>query len=253
MLSTNFSSTHSIGLLLLPLALLACDDPLPTGADDHADATEDLRVDLTLTPDHVHIYSDVTFTAAVTDHHGDSVTNFDQIFVEYREATATEWNQIELTQDGSVYTATQSFASSGDYDVRVTGQRPNDAAPVVMHEMTDHLHAARAHAEAGGYSVEFEAFPAHIHGGDAGTMRFWVVDESGSSEQPVTGLSPEIHVTESDGTETIHAASAGSEQGSYEADHTFQNAEDATVALHFTGSGGGDAEAAFTIHIAHAH
>lgn len=253
MQSTRHSATSFIGLLLLPLAVLACDDPLPTGADDHADATEDLQVDLTLTPDHVHIYSDVTFTAAVTDHHGDPVTSFEQIFVEYREAAATEWNQIELAQDGSVYTAAHSFTSSGDYDIRVTGQRPEDSAPVVMHEMADHLHAARAHTEAGGYSVEFEAFPAHIHAEDTGTMRFWVVDEGGSSDQPVTGLSPEIHVTESNGTETIHAASAGSDQGSYEADHTFQNAEDATVALHFTGSGGGDAEAAFTIHISHAH
>lgn len=251
--SPRHSPTSLLGLLLLPLVVVACDDPLPTGADDHGDATEDLQVDLTLSPDHVHIYSDVTLTAAVSDHHGDPVTDFDEIFVEYREAAATEWNQIELTQDGSVYTATHSFTSSGDYDIRVTGQRPDDSAPVVMHEMADHLHAARAHTEAGGYSVEFEAFPGHIHAGDTGTLRFWVVDESGGSDQPVTGLTPDIHVTESDGSETTHAASAGSDEGSYEADHAFQNAEDASVALHFTGSGGGDAEAAFTIHISHAH
>jgi len=240
-------------VLLLPVVLAACDDPLPTGADDHGDATADLQVDLTLTPDHVHIYSDVTVTVAVTDHHGDAVTNFDQIHMEYQEVAATEWSQVELTREGDAYTATHSFSSSGDYEVRVTGQRPADSQPVVMHEMNDHMHAARAHAEAGGYSVEFEAFPAHIHQGEAGTLRFWVIDESGGSDDPVTGLDPDIHVTESDQSEMTHPTSAGSDPGVYEADHTFQNADEATVALQFTGSGGESAEAAFTVHISHAH
>lgn len=249
---TRQRTTLLASLLLLPVVLTACDDPLPTGADDHEDATADLQVDLTLSPDHVHIYSDVTFTVAVTDHHGDPVTDFDQIHIEYREASDTEWSEIELTQDGDTFTGNHSFSSSGDYDVRVMGQRPEDASPVMMHEMSDHLHAARAHQTTGGYSVEFEAFPGHIHDGDTGTMRFWVIDESDGSDDPVTGLGPEIHVTESDASEFTHSATEA-DPGVYEADHTFQSAEDATVALHFTGSGGGSAEAEFTIHIAHAH
>lgn len=244
--------TRMAGVLLLSMALAACDDPLPTGADDQGDATADLQVDLTRTPDHVHIYSEVAFDVAVTDHHGDPVTNFDQIHVEYREAGAMEWSQIELSPDGDTFTGTHAFSSSGDYDVRVTGQRPEDTEPVVMHQMADPLHAGRAHAEAGGYSVEFEAFPAHIHAGDTGTMRFWVIDGSGGSDDPVTALSPEIHVTESNASESTHAATE-TDPGVYQADHAFQNAGDAMVALHFTVSDGGSAEAAFTIHVASAH
>lgn len=239
-------------VVLLLLAVPACDDPLPTGNDDHADATEDLQVDLTFSPDHVHIHSDITFTASVTDHHGEAITDFDQIHVEYREVGESDWQEIALTLDGSVYTGTHEFTTSGDYDLRVTGQRPEDSALVEIVQMADALHAVRAHASAGGYTVEFETFPGHVHEGDTATLRFWVMDESGGTEDPVTGLSPEIHVTESDQSESTHAATE-TDPGVYEADHTFQNAEDGVVGLHFTGSGGASAEAEFTIHVAHAH
>lgn len=246
--------SNAVALLVLPLVVLACDDPLPTGHDD-GDATEDLQVDLTLSPDHVHIYSDVTFTVAVTDHHDEAVTDFEHIHVEYKETTETEWSEVELTVDGDVYTATHSFGSSGEYDVRITGQRPQDSAPVVMHERVDPLHAARAHAEAGGYSVEFEAFPGHIHEGDTGTLSFWIIDESSGGEDPITSLSPEVHVTESGEAEETHAATETDPgtSGVYEANHAFSAAGEATVAIHFTGSGGGDAEASFTFEVSHAH
>lgn len=255
MQSIKRQCSHIAAILVLPLVFLACDDPLPTGVDDHGDATEDLTVSITLSPDHVHIYSEVTLTVQATDHHGEPVTDFDLIQVEYKEASETEWSQIELTQDGAAYTAVHAFGSSGDYDVRVTGQRPQDSAPVVMHEMADHLHASRAHAEAGGYSVEFETFPGHIHEGDPGTLRFWIIDESAGGEDPVTSLSPEIHVTESGEAEETRAATETDPgtSGVYEADHPFSAAGEATVAIHFTGSGGGQAEASFTFEVSHAH
>lgn len=237
---------------ILPVVVLGCDDPLPTGHDDHGDATQDLTVDLSYTPDHVHIYSDISFTVEATDHHGEPVTDFDLIQVEYKETSETEWSAIELTLDGSSYTGVHSFHSSGEYDLRVSGQRPDDSEPVVMDEAADPLHAVPAHATDGGYTVEFEAFPGHIHEGDTGTMRFWIIDESSGGEDPVTGKSPEIHVTESGEAEESHMATE-TDDGVYEAEHTFSAAGDAAVAIHFTGSGGGDSEASFTIEISHAH
>lgn len=246
---------YYISLVLLPLVALlpACsDDPLPT-ENDHEDATEDLNVDLTLSPDHVHIHSEVTFSATVTDHHGDPVTDFDSLRVERKATDSDTWRTTDLSLDGSSYVGTHTFVSSGDYDVRVAGKRPQDASAVVMYEMPDPVHAARAHADAGGYTVEFEAFPGHIHEGESGTMRFWVVEEDDSGDEtPVTGLTPEIHVTEADASESTHAATE-SDSGVYEADHDFGSPGDATVELHFTGSGGSDAEAPFTFEIFHAH
>lgn len=241
---------HYIPTLLLPLllSLPACsDDPLPTG-NGHEDATDELDVSLSLSPDHVHIYSQITFNVTVTDHHGEPVTDFDSLRVEWSATGESSWSSAELSLDGDSYTGTHTFTSSGDYEVRVVGKRPEDASSVTMYEMPDHLHASRAHTDAGGYSVEFEAFPGHIHEGESADLRFWV-DESDS---PVTGLTPEIHVTEADASEGSHSATESS-SGVYEASHTFGSAGDATVGLHFTGSGGSAAEAEFTIEISHAH
>lgn len=246
---------YYISALLLPLllSLPACsDDPLPTGSGhDDEDATEDLNVDLSVSPDHVHILSEVTFTATVTDHHGEAVTDFDSLRVEWLATGETSWSSEDLSLQNDSYVGTHTFASSGDYEVRVVGKRPHDASAVTMYEMPDHLHAARAHhADAGGYTVEFEAFPGHVHEGQAATLRFWVTD----ADAPVTGLSPEIHVTEEGGSEMSHSASeTESGSGVYEAAHTFGSAGDATVGLHFTGSGGSSAEAEFTMEVAHAH
>lgn len=234
------------------LLLGACsDDPLPTEEDsshDDAEATEELNVDLSVSPDHVHILSRVTFTATVTDHHGDPVTDFDSLRVERRAADSEAWSGTELELDGESWVGAHTFTSSGDYRIRVAGMRPEDTETVVMYERPESLHAARAHADAGGYRVEFETFPGHVHEGDSATLRFWVSEE----DAPVTGLDPEIHVVEGDGGESTHSATE-SGSGVYESEHTFSSAEEATVGLHFTGSGGSGSEAEFTIHIAHAH
>lgn len=229
--------------------VVACDDPLPTESEDgHADTTDELQVDLTVSPDHVHILSEVTFTADVTDHHDEPVTDFESIHVEYSEASSGSWSQIELALDEPSYVGSHTFTESGDYDIRVTGMRAEDPSPVVMYEMPDALEAGRAHADAGGYGVEFEAFPGHIHDGDTGTLRFWVTETDGD---PVTGLTATIQVTEANASVADLAATETSD-GVYEADHTFGSAGEAGVALQFTGTGG-VAEAEFAIHIAEAH
>lgn len=252
------SIRHRIAGLVLPFLVIASacsDDPLPTGSEEghgheESEATTDLSVDFTVSPDHVHILSEVTFTVTVTDHHGEAVTSFEVLRVERRQEGADEWHETELQLDGQSYVGTHTFASSGDYEIRVAGRRPEDAEAVVLYERSEHLHAARAHADAGGYSVEFESFPGHVHEGESATLRFWVSEDDGST--PVTGLTPEVHVVEADDSEGSHGATE-SDPGVYEAAHGFVSAGDATVGLHFTGSDGSPAEAEFTLPVAHAH
>lgn len=266
---TDVSTTHPSALSLrsgtvalalsFAVAVTACsDDPLPTESEhshDDAEATEDLSVDLTVSPDHVHILSEVTFTALVTDHHGDPVTDFDVLRVERKAADGDTWRHTDLELSGEAWEGSHTFTSSGEYEIRVAGQRPDDAEPVVMYEMPEHLHAGRAHTDAGGYRVEFEAFPGHIHAGDEATPRFWVLEQEADDtgeRPPITGLAAEIHVTEADGSEAHHTA-AETDPGVYEADHTFGSVGDASVELHFTGADGSGAEAGFTIHIVEPH
>ena len=66
--------------VLVPLVLIGCESN-PTGVHDEA-----LTVELSLSPDHVHILSPVTFTAVVRDEHGELVTDMDTVRVERRWA-----------------------------------------------------------------------------------------------------------------------------------------------------------------------
>lgn len=239
-------------LLFVPLVLIACsDDPLPTdGGNGEDGATEDLTVDLT-PPDHVHIYSEVDFAATITDDAGDPVTDFDSVRVEYRPSGEDSWTgTVDLDADGDAYSGAHTFTSSGDYDLRVVGRRPDDEAAVEMHRPSEALQAVRAHTDAGGYAVEFEAFPGHIHQGDVADLRFWVMEQGDQS--PVPDLTPDIHVVEADDSEETVAASE-TDDGVYEAEHTFGSAGDATVTLQFTGTGGESAEATFSLPVSEAH
>ena len=235
-------------IALLPLLLLACDDN-PTGP-------RGLTVDLTLSPDHVHILqSVVTFTVEVRDARGRLVSDFDALQVERRQSGSDTWRGVELTLQSGVYKGTYTFASSGEYELRVTGARPGETEARVLYTVPEMLHVARAHAEAGGLRVEFEAFPGHIHEGNSAALRFWVMEVDRNSEgvrPPITGLTGEIHCVESGGVEDLMALTE-IEAGVYEAEHLFANAGEAHVGLHFTAPDNSAAEAAYEVDIAHAH
>lgn len=230
-------------LALLPALAVACDS-VPTDEGE-----SDLTVELAVSPGHVHIWqTDVTFTASVTDDAGEAVTDFEEIRVERRLHDADSWGEVELTPSGDAYTGTYVFSSSGEYDIRVVGARPGDDEASVLHVMDGHLEVVRAHTDAGGYTVEFETFPGHIHAGDAASLRFWVTD--GDTE--VEGLEAEVHVSESGSVDELRPAEEV-EPGVYEAEHSFEAAGPTHAGLHFAGAGGADAEGAFDIEISEAH
>lgn len=217
---------------------------------------DELSVTLAVEPDHVHILqTEATFRVTVKTPEGEAVADFETLEVERRLVSGEEWHGTGAHLHGSEYEAHHVFTTSGEYRLRVRAEHPDWEEPHVIHEADEPLEVGRAHAEDGGYRVEFESFPGHVHAGDTATLRFWVKEqeEDGSgSRPPVDGLSPQIHVTEADGHSEEHSAGE-TEAGVYEADRTFDHAGDATIGLHFTGSDGNPAEAEFQLPIAEAH
>lgn len=244
---------HWLALALLPLLVVACESN-PTDLHD-----EELTVELTLSTDHVHILSAVTFTAVVRDGHGEIVTDMDSIRVERKAVDSDTWRTAaELTLSGTQYTGEYTFVSSGEYELRVLGLRAGHSAveEIMISPALEHVHAVPAHAEAGGYRIEFESFPGHIHENDQVEFKFWIteVDRDPVTDErpPITGLTAEIHCGEPDGTGESHTAMEPV-AGEYTATHTFASAGDGEAEIHFTGADGTEASATFSFHIAHGH
>lgn len=109
--------------------------------------------------------------------------------------------------------------------------------------------------EAGGYHLHLERTPEHVHTGEPVSLIVEVHDESADASEPVTGLTPELHVIESDGSEATYDGSSVTEpaEGAYQVQHTFAQGGEAMVAFHFTGSTGSAAEAEFSFEVVEAH
>jgi hypothetical protein len=223
-------------VVALAVGALACSDN--PAEPDHTD--HELIVSLTMSTDHLETLEDITFTVAVTDDHGDAVTDFTTIQVEYeQEAEAGTWRSIELTLQGS-----------GDYHFRVSGMRGSETELSVLHQLADHFEIERAHTTLGDYKVEFETFPGHIHSGEAIAARFWIMNKDTGAA--VTGLAVTIGCGNPDATTEDHAVT-DSGDGVYEAMHTFTDGGDGHMAIQFTDPASMDWEAEFHLHIAHAH
>ena len=218
-----------------------------------------LTAELTISDDHIHTLSEITYTVTVTDQNGNILTDMETVEVQRKGHDATEWRGTELTLSGSVYTGTYTFNSSGEYDLRVAGIRHGGTEMEVMYEMPEHMSVARTHEVFGNYRIEYENYPGHIHDGDAITTKFWVLepdrDPATGERAPITGLNLHIHCQNADGTTEHHDENAVTEEsaGVYVADHTFIGAGDAVMGMHFTDPNNSEIEAAFTVHVAHAH
>lgn len=244
-------SVHHLRLAALigVFALAACEPNPPLGpAEGHDD---ELSVELTLSESHIHILTPITFTVAVTDHHGEPVVDFETLKVERLAEGSDTWRGTELTRNGAVYEGEYTFASTGEYRLRVVGKRPDDAEEEVLHEMAEAIHTARAHAEAGGLRVEFESFPGHLHEGEEAAMKFWIMEperNEAGERAPISGLQATIVCNDLE----EHAAVEESD-GIYVAEHHFDEAGDFVARIRFAGRDGAEAVADFTTHVAHAH
>ena len=221
-------ASRSRGVLLATLVALsagACSDGTGPGF-----TTADLTAELAVTPHHVHAYqTTVTFTVAVSDPDGNAVTDFDVVQVERRAAGGTgSWSVLEAVAAGDFYSVDYIFENSGDYDLRVTGLRPGDSDLTVMFESETPLEVVHAHEDLGGYKVEFQPNPGHIHEGNTSTIQFWILDDTDDS--PITGLTPEIFVVEPVSGETALAATEGAD-GLYYADYTFNEVGDNEIGI----------------------
>jgi hypothetical protein len=236
---------------VVPFLFAGCAEN-PAAAHDHED---ELSVELTVSPGHAQTLSEVTFAVGVTDRHGKAITDFDTLRVEHRLTGSDGWRGTDLMLEGGAYTAPYTFYTSGAYDLRVVGLHRGHAEMAVLHRAAEPLHVRRAHVEAGGYRVEFESFPGHIHEGDTATLKFWVLQaekDASGNRPPVGGLAAEIHYTDASGAAETHPA-VEAHAGVYETDHAFRNPGDGLVALRFTDRDGAPAEAGFPLKVAHEH
>lgn len=242
-----------ITILVLILFTGCSDNPVEVHEDE-----EPLTAELTISEDHIHTLSEITYTVRVTDHHGDVVTDLETVEVQRKGHGETEWRGTELTLSGEVYTGTYTFNSSGEYDLRVAGVRSGGTEMEVMYEMQEHMEVGRAHAEVGNYRIEYENFPGHVHDGEQATVKFWVSEserDASGERPPVTGLDLHIHCENPDGTNEHHDETLVTEEseGVYVADHTFAGGGEAHMATHFTAPDNTEIEADFHLHISHGH
>jgi hypothetical protein len=228
----SWITLRASSILVVPfaLALSGCNDS--TGP-----ASDLLTVDLQLSPAHFHAFeTDVIFTVTVTDRDGAEVRDFNTLRAELGVAGTENWTkQVPLLFDGAVYTGSTRLTAAGSFDLRVVGQRPDQAVAVEIHRSSTPLAAVRPHFDAGGYRVEFEThsgeYPVR---NESITFRFLVMEDGASPRPPVAGLSGvTIRCTQGSAVE-VHDA-VESPAGTYTAAHTFSSAGEATAQIEFTG------------------
>lgn len=243
--------THRLRIgtaLLAGLALAACESNPPLGPGPG------LNVEVTTSTDHVHTLGEVTFTVAVTDQHGNPVTDFEAVQLERQLVGDDAWRAIELAPAGDVFQGTYTFSSSGEYHLRVMAREHGAAEMEMLHEMHEPVHVGRAHGDLGEWRAEFESFPGHIHEGEEAALRFWVTEEHADGEShPVEGMSPRVHVRNEDTGAEVMVTAEEHEPGVYEIHHHFDAAGEVHAGLHAQTSTGDPGEAAFHFHIAHGH
>lgn len=257
-----------LAVAFVVLTTAACEDnPVlgPTGGSGPGS----LFAELTLSEGHVHTLSELGYTVEITDEHGAAFTDLERVAVERRLVVEEEeeghghaiapadeepWRGTDLELQGTSWVGTYTFTTSGEYEMRVVAQRHGEDEAAVVYEMPDHMGVGRAHVEAGGYRVEFESFPGHLHAGGEAQMMFWILEQERNEDgirPPVEGIEADIHCNESGGFAEEHHAHG--EHGTYSAMHSFQEPGDFLAEIHFTGADGHAASAEFLTHVAAPH
>jgi hypothetical protein len=248
------SHSSFLAASLAALLVIGCSaNPAEPVHDDEHD--DELTATLSLSTDHVHTLTEMAFTVTVTDGHGDVVTDLAEVNVERRAVGDDTWRGTALTLNGLVWEAPYTFASSGEYDLRVSVLRPSGAAAEIVYTMAEHLEVARIHEVVDGMRVEFETFPGHLHEGDAAVVKFWILEPERNAigvRPPLTDLHVTLVCNEADGSAEEHHAEE-LEPGVYSAEHTFMAVGDFLAKLEVGEHGGPHSEVTFTTHVVHGH
>lgn len=242
--------------ILLPalsLVLFAACSENPV-SDDHND-DEALNIELSLSSDHLVTLTEMEFEVEITDHDGAPVTDMESVVVEYLFADGTDWKSVELEVHGQHYAADYTFKSSGEYQIRVSGTPHGHADAEVLYTMDDAIHVERIHQEIGGYKIEFETFPGHVHEGGEAEISFFVTqdDNDGHGGHMMGGLHAEIHATDTNSMAVQYSADEHDGPGVYSSHHTFSEAGETQFEFHFEHPNGQEYFVEFHVPVSHAH
>ena len=221
---------------------VGCVSVAPDGHDE-----EVLSADITTTPTELKTLDEVSFAIGIENMAGQHMTNMAEVRLEIREP-GSEWRAIDVALMTDHYVGLRTFASSGDYELRVLGMEHMGHALEEMHIMT--IHVERAHADAGPFHIEYESEPGHIHAGEEAVLMFWVALDDGGAA--ATGLTGQIVVEESDGHVTTLEADEG-EPGVYSAMMGFVDGGEAHVAIVLLDENGQEVEVDFHFDVADVH
>lgn len=243
---------HRTLALAAVLALFAGCTENPTAVEEHDD---ELTAEIEFSVAELSTLTTVEIEVSIHDHHGDAVTDLENVAVEFRMVGETDWRATELALHESHFAGEKMFYTSGEYEARVVAHRMGHAEAETLYQTTENLNVERIHQTVGGHVVEFETTPGHLHEGDLAEVHFWIMEASTDGHQHghgVEGLDVEIHCTDATGAQEEHHGHAHA-GGLYEAQHTVAEAGEAIFAIHFTDEHGEAHKAEFHVPVSHAH
>lgn len=239
----------------------------PVGHDEN---DSEYVAEVSVSEEHISTLSETEFEITLHKENGSSLGDISALRIEFRmeDDADGEWEPAEMVHHGSHFEASHMFMSSGEYQWRIVGDEHGDGDSHMLFESDDHMDVERAHLDAGGYRVEFESFPGHVHEGMTATVAFWVFDDDddggdghggghgddhGSDDHGgMTGLDVTIQCDEADGHMEQHQGHEG-EPGMYTAEHEFEEHGEVELSIRFHQQGGSEVEAAFHVPVASAH
>lgn len=244
---------HIILLAFTMLILTACSE---NPVADNTSGDEDVTVSLSASTEHFSTLTDIEFEVQLTNDHGEQLTDIGSMQIEYQRSGDSEWEIITLERHEDHYSAQIMFMSSGEYQMRVSGDLHGEGHMDVMYTAPEMIDVERINAEMGDVMVEFETFPGHVHEGEEVQVSFYVMETAagggGHGGAMMSGLTGEIHIMGPDGA--IYE-SVGDEHdlGVYSAHHTFLEGGEATFEFHFLDHHGDSIEVEFHVPVEHGH
>ena len=240
-------------LALIVLFFTACSE---NPVADHIGGDENLMVSLSSSTEHFSTLTEIEFEVRLTNDHGVQLTDIGSMQIEYQRSGELEWEVITLERHEDHYSAGMMFMSSGEYQMRVSGDLHGDGHMDVMYTAPEMIDVERIHVEMGDVMVEFETFPGHVHEGEEVEASFYMMEMAASGGDHggsmMSGLSGDIHIMAPGDTAYEYNAEEH-DAGVYSTHHTFLEGGDATFEFHFMDHHGDSIEVEFHVPVLHGH